>query len=102
LVTFSLQSNQQERSKDLIGTWNSLSARTAGLTGIDVSALAPAGTVVDIGERGVEVSIGLNQIRFTVCSEIDIHIVYVDPVTQYVVWENAAVAGVASAALVTR
>jgi hypothetical protein len=71
------------------------------LPGIDVSSLAPAGGIIDIGERGVEVSFGLHQIRDPVGSEIGIHIVYVDPVTQYVVWENVAIGGVGGAALVT-
>jgi hypothetical protein len=81
LVAVNLHSNQKERPKGLIGTWSWNPGGTIGLTGIDVSSLPPAGTVIDIGERGVEVSIGLHQIRGTICSDIGSHIVYVDTVT---------------------
>jgi len=67
-----------------------------------VPAVAAAWAVIDVGERGVEVSVGLDQIGLAVCSEVGIHVVHVYTVAQDVIWENVATSRVLGAARVAR
>src|ERR1700692_956161 len=46
---------------------------TARFAGIDMPSVAPAWAVINVGERGVEVRIGLDQIRHSVCGKIGVH-----------------------------
>ena len=62
--------------------------------------VAPAWAVINIGERSVEVRVGLHQIRHAVGGEIGVHIVHVYPITQHVIGKNVATCRVAGTALV--
>jgi hypothetical protein len=64
--------------------------------------VAPAGAVIDVGERSVEVRVGFHKICGAVYSKISVHIIYVHTVTQGVVGENIAAGRVGGTALVTR
>ena len=62
--------------------------------------VAPARAVINIGERGVEVSVGFDQIGHAIAGEIGVHIIDIDPITQRVIGKDVATCAVAGAALV--
>jgi len=63
---------------------------------------ASARAVIDVGKRRVEMSIGVDEIRHAVRSQIHVHIIDVHSISQDVIWEDGAVTRVGGAALVPR
>ena len=64
-----------------------------------MDAIASAGAVVEIRERGMEVRVGFNEVRDSVCGPVRIHVIHVHAIAQDVVREYIARRSVARAAL---
>src|SRR5579863_6389409 len=88
------------RERSVGHTTRTRAARTAGVTWIDVFAIAAARAVVDVRESRMEVRVCLDEVGHAVGRQVGVHVVHVDAVAQSVVGEYGAIAGVTRAALV--